>query len=377
MAKTKLLIILILLMVLPLNIQSVQGTEENKITIVRESGSVEGIQWSIEDWYYPEGQEPPQDPGAGSVLNGTIIDINGNGFHVTLDSTVSRKISTEENYTKRSDQIHFSFYGQDGQWHTATLNFRGLWIKINASVESDAVLQDDHGEKLILADFSCSNMSIIETPNFIIFNWNLTYLNYVINSTGGAYFGSWINVSIYKAFYLNVSVDEVELNIDYYIDINGLKLMNVPSGEIAIQFAHVYICSEYAETNNTERIGNYYSGGIKTSSFKLEDNYTLHYNDSSSERRSVSSFIINDNTINGIPGLSDFWHFCIWFDPIGENATRIDYDPRIKMFINTPTPTIPGFTMDCIFGLVGFFGSLYVIHELIIQRKNNHKQRKN
>ncbi|MHA1651112.1 MAG: hypothetical protein ACTSYB_13025, partial [Candidatus Helarchaeota archaeon] len=337
MAKTKWLIILILLMVLPLNIQSVQGTEENKITIVRESGSVEGIQWSIEDWYYPEGQEPPQDPGAGSVLNGTIIDINGNGFHVTLDSTVSRKISTEENYTKRSDQIHFSFYGQDGQWHTATLNFRGLWIKINASVESDAVLQDDHGEKLILADFSYSNMSIIETPDFILFNWNLTYLNYVINSTGGAYSGSWINVSIYKAFYLNVSADEVELNIDYYIDINGLKLMNVPSGEIAIQFAHVYICSEYAETNNTERIGNYYSGGIKTSSFKLEDNYTLHYNDSSSEGRSVSSFIINDNTINGIPGLSDFWHFFIWFDPIGENATRIDYDPRIKMFINTPT----------------------------------------
>ncbi|NHI92895.1 MAG: hypothetical protein EAX96_10370 [Candidatus Lokiarchaeota archaeon] len=356
------------LIIFPSNIRVVVAEEGNKITTIIESGEKNSIQWKVEDWYYPKGLEPLPDSEGSSLLNGTIFSIEGSNFRIIFDTEVSNKTSTQENYTKRSDQIHFQSYGQDDQWHQATLNFRGLWLKINSSVESNAVLQDDHGEFLLLANFNYSNMKITEQNDCTIFNWNITYSHYILNNTEGThpYYGSWINATIYKMFYLNVSEDEVELNTDYFMDIHDLKLENVVSDAIAVQFGHVYICSEYAETNNTERFGNYYSSGIKTSTFILEDNYITHYNDSSSEEKTVNSLIINDATINGQEELTDFWHFFIWFNPIGENVTRIDYDPKIKMFIHpissSNPPPIPGFSAGIIFTAFGIIGIFYFLY---------------
>ncbi len=303
-----------------------------KVWNIKYSGGINGITWELADWYNPDFVYGPIEENHCRYANGSRILITSNQFTIDYNTDVFL-INESESVIKQHFQIIFVYYGVDNTWHNNGMDFRGYYITTGNNKTSDTVLDDGDGASFVKATFQYTNINYTITTEYTLLNWNVSVSDYklVEKNNNSPHYGSEIEMSILIVYQVNITSDQVEINTDWYIDFLNWTLINTPEN-LFLSTNRVYTCNNVGDLNNEERIGMFTNGGITTSTFRLENDYNLIYNDSSSKDFNVSSLIENDGTSNGLPE-NNYWHFILWFEGLGDNVSKLEYDPIITLYI--------------------------------------------
>ncbi|MHA1268975.1 MAG: hypothetical protein ACTSPY_04240 [Candidatus Helarchaeota archaeon] len=303
-----------------------------KVWNIQYTGGINGITWELADWHNPDFVYGPIEENHCRYANGSRILITNNQFTIDYNTDVFLVNESSEPILKQHFQIIFVYYGVDNTWHNNGMDFRGFYITTGNNKTSETVLDDGDGASFVKATFQYTDMNYITTAEYTLLNWNISVSDYklVNKNNDSSYFGSEIEMSVLIIYQINITSDQIEINTDWFIDFMNWSLINTPDN-LFLSTNRVYTCNDVGDLNNEERIGMFTNGGITTSTFRLENDYTLIYNDSSSKNFNVSSLIENDGTSNGLPE-NNYWHFILWFEGFGDNVSRLEYDPVITLY---------------------------------------------
>ncbi|MHA1267031.1 MAG: hypothetical protein ACTSRS_17465 [Candidatus Helarchaeota archaeon] len=337
-----------------------------KVWIIKETGGIADITWELADWYNPNfAMTPPPVEDGVRYANGSRIFITGNGFNIDYNTDVFLVTLNGNATLKQHFQMIYTYYGADGVWHNSGMDFRGFAITVNSNKTGQQVMDDGDGASFVKASFQYTTMSYSITENSTLLNWNITVPDYKLENTqvGDQFYGSQVEMSILIVYQILITATDVKINTDWYIDFLNWTLVNTPD-TVYLHTGRVYTCSDEGELNNTDRIGVFSNGGIVTSAFRLENDYELTYNDSSSTIKSVTTLIENDGIANGLPE-NDYWAFLLWFEGLGENVTHLLYDPIVTLYVSPPPP------FDLIFWLlVTILPTIAVVTYIFLKKRH-------
>jgi len=304
----------------------------NKVWTIKDSGGVNDITWELADWYNPNFTFGSIEENHYRYANGSRILINGNNFVIDYNTDVFLVNESGRVKLKQHFQIIVVYLAVDENWHNNCMDFRGFDLTVGLNKTSEFVVSDGDGESFAKATFQYTNLSYISTNNYTLLNWNVTVPDYKLknNDSSSQFFNSEVEMSLLILYKINITSEKIEINTDWYIDFLNWTLVNAPNN-LVLYTNRVYTCNDIGDLNNEDRIGIFSNGGITTSTFRLENNYTLIYNDTSSVVKNVSSLIENDGTFNGLPE-NEYWHFNLWFEGFSDNISRFEYDPILTLF---------------------------------------------
>lgn len=314
-----------------------------RIWIPRYNGTIDGINWSMQDWYNAEFNMTPPPENEVRYANGTVIKIEGEMFTIEYSTDVFLVYENDNLLLKRHFQIIFMYFGSDNKSHSPGLDFRGFAFTTNVSLTEGFILQDNDGVEMCMADFSYTNMSIThDALDNLVFSWNVTFTNYTLinKEEYSEFYGSRVSMDLTFKYTVTVTQNTTVIDSDWFITFTNVTLPNV-SCPIYMHTGRVYACSDEASIDNESRIGSFYSGGIRTSAFRLEPYYYIDYANGKTVNYTLTSMIMNDAILNGEPEPNEYWGFFLWFEGINSSMTSLTYDPELTLYLAQKPPEQP------------------------------------
>ncbi|MGQ4875851.1 MAG: hypothetical protein ACP6IY_17435 [Promethearchaeia archaeon] len=296
----------------------------------RYSGSVNGINWKMSDWVNPDYDSSPLGEYDARYKEGSQILIEHSSF--TIDFNTDVFFTKESNSLKRHFQMILNYIGADGTNHNNGMDFRGFYFTDNNSNDPNyakVIMEGHDGESMAKADFSYTKIESTTEQDSTILSWTINFNNYNLsnNVVDDQYYNSHVSMDISIKYIITINSSSFQIKTSWTINFSNWFLNGTTSCYIAT--TRVYTCSDEADLNNKERMGKFSKGGITTSTFKLEDNFKLTYNDSSSKTKEISSLITQDES------QPEYYYFYIWGEGFAANVTKFEYDPLLISYLGT------------------------------------------